>query len=937
MVLLTAVCLIGRVVGTACTVCNNNDSGPGSLRAAILCANAGGGEIVFATNVTGKILLLSTLPSLTANTTITGPGASVLTVSGSNNWRIASMNAGTTNTISGLTFADGQAQGFTNYTFASGISNAGSLKLLSCVVSNCSNYLSYGVGIYNAGNLDMEDCLVTDCYDVFGSETRGGGVYNAGTLQIKNCTISNCLGGGNSGGGGGIYNEGTMSASGSMIVSCQGDLEGDGGGIVNTAEATLDTCVVSNCAAFLAGGIKTFGNLSMTNCSVLDSEANDGGGILVLGTAVLSGCTIAGNVAYFDGGGINNFGTSQLYNCTVSQNTLVNDSGSGAGISDGLIEGFTNATTLYLEHCTVVSNTGPNEISTANSLNASHSVLADCIGALISSAGHNLVLNTAGCTLTGNTAGNLCLVDAHLGPLQNNGGPTWTHALLAGSPAIDAGSLLDAALTDQRGISRPQGVASDIGAYEFQYTVPKIVRAGVESRTNMWLQWSGLPGGAYTLQASSNFVSWANLTNLVAGCNGVSELIDRDASKCAFRFYRLLLPVPAGSLYLPAVSGVVTPPFTISNNCLYQPFEATLDNGGRAVCMFTVPKAGTYWLQALVNAPSQSANSFFVNMDAEPQDPCMICDLPLTAGLEQRPVSWRGNGTFDNNQFAPKIFNLAEGPHELVIRGREAATCLQSFALVPTNFAPVVSAISQNPPDADVGAAGVQATAGTTVQYSCSASDPHGAPLTWQWLYTLNGGPEVVVQSGSGAVPAISFSYGMGAISSNYVWTLRASNSQVSAQAQLPVTVEAPGVPPQGLTVPAPLGMITSPFVSAKSYIYTPFETTLANAGSAVFKFIITNAGNYVVQGLVNATSASANSFWLNLDSQPQDPYMIWDVTPLTSGFKLRTANWRGNGTDTSDQFVPAVFPLGPGLHTLIIQGREANTLLQSVTILPYP
>jgi hypothetical protein len=73
------------------------------------------------------------------------------------------------------------------------------------------------------------------------------------------------------------------------------------------------------------------------------------------------------------------------------------------------------------------------------------------------------------------------------------------------------------------------------------------------------------------------------------------------------------------------------------------------------------------------------------------------------------------------------------------------------------------------------------------------------------------------------------------------------------------------------------------------------------------------------------------------MDAEPQSPGMIWDVVPLTSGFAQETANWRGSGTDTADQFVPKVFTLSLGAHQLIIRGREAATLLQSVTVLHYP
>ena len=88
-----------------------------------------------------------------------------------------------------------------------------------------------------------------------------------------------------------------------------------------------------------------------------------------------------------------------------------------------------------------------------------------CFGTL-TSQGHNLVQNVAGCSIAGDLTGNITGQDPLLGPLQDNGGPTFTHALLAGSPAIDAGNDGAAPATDQRGTSRPQGLFSDIGAFE---------------------------------------------------------------------------------------------------------------------------------------------------------------------------------------------------------------------------------------------------------------------------------------------------------------------------------------------------------------------------------------------------------------------------------------------------------------------------------------
>ena len=62
---------------------------------------------------------------------------------------------------------------------------------------------------------------------------------------------------------------------------------------------------------------------------------------------------------------------------------------------------------------------------------------------------------------------------------------------------------------------------------------------------------------------------------------------------------------------------------------------------------------------------------------------------------------------------------------------------------------------------------------------------------------------------------------------------------------------------------------------------------------------------------------------------------MIWDM-PITAGFANRTVSWRGSGTDVSNEFDPKVFSLTPGMHQLIIIGREANVQLGQITIAPY-
>jgi len=253
-----------------------------------------------------------------------------------------------------------------------------------------------------------------------------------------------------------------------------------------------------------------------------------------------------------------------------------------------------------------------------------------------------------------------------------------------------------------------------------------------------------------------------------------------------------------------------------------------------------------------------------------------------------------------------------------------------------TNVAPVVSPVIQNAADVDALTAGLQVYTGTAVQLTGSATDANHDPLTWQWIYTVNSGAEVIAQSGSGSVAPMNYVYPTSAAGSTYVWILRVSDGQVASQSQLTVGVEAPPPPPGSLTFSATSGSITAPFVVNGTYISQPSQTTVTTGGRAAYTFTITNAGSYVIQGLLNAPSDAANSFYVNIDAEPQDPSMVWQI-PLTSGFENRIVNWQGAGTYDNPQFVPKIFSLANGTHQLIIRGREANTQLDTISFIKLP
>jgi hypothetical protein len=199
-----------------------------------------------------------------------------------------------------------------------------------------------------------------------------------------------------------------------------------------------------------------------------------------------------------------------------------------------------------------------------------------------------------------------------------------------------------------------------------------------------WYVLNGLGSNTYTIQISSDLVNWASFSTNTEPSTGTLLLHDATPNKPQHRFYRAV-PWPSGSIFLSAPAGRISPPFTITNGSVCQSIQTTEPtNGGLATYTFNISTTGNYVVQALVNAPNEGANSVFLNIDADPQSPTMTSDIyPLTSGFENRTLSWRGNGTDVSNQYIPKVFNLSQGTHQLVIRGREIDTQLKTLAIVP--------------------------------------------------------------------------------------------------------------------------------------------------------------------------------------------------------------------------------------------------------------
>jgi hypothetical protein len=157
------------------------------------------------------------------------------------------------------------------------------------------------------------------------------------------------------------------------------------------------------------------------------------------------------------------------------------------------------------------------------------------------------------------------------------------------------------------------------------------------------------------------------------------------------------------------------------------------------------------------------------------------------------------------------------------------------------------------------------------------------------------------------------------------------SGSTAASQNTPLVTVLA-AKSPSGLTFAADSGTINAPFALLGGVLSQSLLTGLLGSGRAAYDFTISTPGDYIVSALVNAPNNGADSFYVNIDSEPTDPFMIWDI-PATTGFTNRTVTWEGLAGSS-----PTIFKLSAGTHQLIIRGREANTQLQTITISPaYP
>jgi len=430
--------------------------------------------IQFAPGFTGPITLAPPAAGggplrIDRSVTVTGPSGGLVIRRRSTDpaFRILRVGAGVTVRLENLTFRGGKTD-----LGGGGLINYGTLTLANCKVTDNESTRGGG-GIDNYGPLTLTGSVVAR-----NTAPLGAGIanHNDRRVTLTNSTVTRNLG------------TGIRDGSGSLVIRHSAITYNTGGGIAHSNRDTVVLDHVRVVGNTSSGVALYFANTTVDNSTIAQ---NLGGGITVSrGRVTIRNSTISGNL----GGGISAHAVVRggveirLTNSTVSGNT--------AGVGGGIFvrDDTYGSARVYLVNTTVAFNTATgwgggvaqngyedawldftNSIVAQNSapvapdvglgsgpysqVTATHSLIGDGTGSGIPNEGGNLV---------GNVPPYAAPIDPLLGLLSKNGGTTAMHALLAGSPAIDAGTSEGCPATDQRGVTRPQGEACDMGSFERQ-------------------------------------------------------------------------------------------------------------------------------------------------------------------------------------------------------------------------------------------------------------------------------------------------------------------------------------------------------------------------------------------------------------------------------------------------------------------------------------
>jgi hypothetical protein len=398
-------------------------------------------------------------------------------------------------------------------------------------------------------------------------------------------------------------------------------------------------------------------------------------------------------------------------------------------------------------------------------------------------------------------------------------------------------------------------------------------------------------------------------------------------------------------------------------NSTYSGFDAQLSSSSPAIgaglnlsSIFTTdvtgatrPSSGAWDLGAYAYGSSSSDNMAPTVSITSPANGATVSNnITVSAnasdnvGVASVQFTWDGANLGSALTSAPYSISVntttgTNGPHTLSAVARDAAGNQTTSSAVivqvknPVNTAPQLSSIANQ-----------TVTTGSTIgplAFTVSDAETSAASLS---VMASSSNPTLVpnaniVLGGSGSNRTVTITPAAARTGTATI-TLAASDGALTRSTNFLVTINA--LPPgNGLTIASTVGSISAPFVVGVGTISQPAYSSLTGGGKAVYSFSVPTAGDYTVTALVSAPTTGENSFFVNIDGEPTDPLMIWDV-PISNDMTAQTVSWRGDGgvnpntaSGMNASFAPKVFTLSAGEHQLIVRGREANVQLGTITL----
>ncbi len=469
-----------RLAPAIFSVTNLNDSGTGSLRQAVIDANnSTGADTVLFQNTTGTITLSSGGIAIDDALTIFGPGAGQLIVSANNASRIFTISNAATPFhvgISGMTLTQG------NSIVGGAISVEGNeLELRDVALFKNQADTGGAINLEADSRLTMLNCSMTG-----NSANSNGGAVHANrdsVMIINSCTITgNAI---TEGAGGAFFvRTGSTLLVDSSSITSNNAINGGGIYIEGNSKLTLRSSTIArNTAALAGGGINAlYAELDLNNSTISGNSARSGGGIFISGSSQGGG---GGREVYYYGAG-----PAVIKHCTITGNTVSGPSASGEGGG------------IYTRRFVEMSNTivAVNTADVDDDLHAEPFILPGQF--VITFSSFYCMIQDKGNAEVDDLGGTIFGVAPLLGPLQNNGGPTNTVALLTGSRGINEAdpNFGPPPTTDQRGFPRVASNRLDIGAFEVQ---PGVTPPETPPPTNLTAVGSG-PNGDTMVRVYDN-------------------------------------------------------------------------------------------------------------------------------------------------------------------------------------------------------------------------------------------------------------------------------------------------------------------------------------------------------------------------------------------------------------------------------------------------